>query len=87
MLMDRHGTSRVLFRNTRNGVKGSRKRTAYGKLPLPTQYFQTAITKVSGIMGARKSAEDRAAICLLIRNKFIRSSKAILAPGGTSTTR
>lgn len=24
MLMDRHGTSRVLFRNTRNGVKASR---------------------------------------------------------------
>ncbi|MCT6562869.1 hypothetical protein N4307_14930, partial [Staphylococcus aureus] len=26
MLMDRHGTSRVLFRNTRNGVKGFPKR-------------------------------------------------------------
>lgn len=59
MLMDRHGTSRVLFRNTRNGVKGFPKRELHTiKLPLPTQY-QTAI-KVSGIMGARKSAEDRA---------------------------
>lgn len=58
MLMDRHGTSRVLFRNTRNGVKGFPKRELHTvKLPLPTQY-QTAI-KVSGIMGARKSAEDR----------------------------
>ncbi|MEG6375532.1 RNA polymerase-associated protein RapA, partial [Enterobacter bugandensis] len=59
MLMDRHGTSRVLFRNTRNGVKGFPKRELHTiKLPLPTQY-QTAI-KVSGIMGTRKSAEDRA---------------------------
>ena len=59
MLMDRHGTSRVLFRNTRNGVKGFPKRELHTiKLPLPTQY-QTSI-KVSGIMGARKSAEDRA---------------------------
>lgn len=57
-LIDRHGTSRVLFRNTRNGVKGFPKRELHTiKLPLPTQY-QTAI-KVSGIMGARKSAEDQ----------------------------
>ena len=59
MLMDRHGTSRVLFRNTRNGVKGFPKRELHQiRLPLPAQY-QTAI-KVSGIMGARKSAEERA---------------------------
>lgn len=59
MLLDRHGTSRVLFRNTRNGVKGFPKRKLYTiRLPLPTQY-QTAI-KVSGIMGARKSTEERA---------------------------
>ncbi|RNM23258.1 RNA polymerase-associated protein RapA [Dickeya undicola] len=57
MLMDRHGTSRVLFRNTRQGVKGFPKRELHQvKLPLPTQY-QTAI-RVSGIMNARKSAED-----------------------------
>ncbi len=59
MLMDRHGTSRVLFRNTRNGVKGFPERHLHAvKLPLPTQY-QTAI-KVSGIMGAKKTAEARA---------------------------
>lgn len=59
MLMDRHGTSRVLFRNTRNGVKGFPKRELHQiRLPLPLQY-QTAI-KVSGIMGARKSADERA---------------------------
>ncbi|WP_368913242.1 RNA polymerase-associated protein RapA [Mixta calida] len=59
MLMDRHGTSRVLFRNTRNGVKGFSHRELHQiRLPLPTQY-QTAI-KVSGIMAARKSAEERA---------------------------
>lgn len=59
MLMDRHGTSRVLFRNTRNGVKGFPKRELHQiRLPLPTQY-QTAI-KVSGIMSARKSVDERA---------------------------
>ncbi|WBM71310.1 RNA polymerase-associated protein RapA [Buttiauxella sp. WJP83] len=59
MLMDRHGTSRVLFRNTRNGVKGFPKRELHTiRLPLPMQY-QTAI-KVSGIMAARKSVEERA---------------------------
>ncbi|WP_345830471.1 RNA polymerase-associated protein RapA [Erwinia sp. HDF1-3R] len=59
MLMDRHGTSRVLFRNTRNGVKGFPKRELHQiRLPLPTQY-QTAI-KVSGIMAARKTADERA---------------------------
>lgn len=59
MLMDRHGTSRLLFRNTRNGVKGFPRRELHSiKMPLPTQY-QTAI-KVADIMGAKKSIETRA---------------------------
>lgn len=59
LLMDRHGTSRVLFRNTRNGVKGFPQRELHTiRLPLPAQY-QTAI-KVSGIMAARKSPQARA---------------------------
>ncbi|MDE9549987.1 RNA polymerase-associated protein RapA [Xenorhabdus bovienii] len=59
MLMDRHGTSRLLFRNTRSGVKGFPHRELHEiKLPLPAQY-QTAI-KVSEIMGAKKSVEARA---------------------------
>ncbi|MBJ7222826.1 MULTISPECIES: RNA polymerase-associated protein RapA [unclassified Brenneria] len=59
MLMDRHGTSRVLFRNTRQGVKGFPQRILHQiRLPLPAQY-QTAI-KVSGIMGANKTPEARA---------------------------
>ncbi|MCS5874263.1 hypothetical protein LN650_27585 [Klebsiella pneumoniae subsp. pneumoniae] len=83
MLMDRHGTSRVLFRNTRNGVKGFPKRELHTiRLPLPTQY-QTAI-KVSGIMGARKTAEDARATCS-IRSRSIRNLKVIPVPGGTST--
>ncbi len=81
MLMDRHGTSRVLFRNTRNGVKGFPKRELRTiKLPLPTQY-QTAI-KVSGIMGAR-AWKIALAICS-IRSVFIRNLKAITPHGGTS---
>lgn len=59
MLMDRHGTSRVLFRNTRQGVKGFPQRILHQiRLPLPSQY-QTAI-KVSGIMNANKTLEVRA---------------------------
>lgn len=59
MLMDRHGTSRVLFRNTRNGVKGFPKRELHTiKLPLPTQY-QTAIKSLRHY-GRTQSAEDRA---------------------------
>jgi len=59
LLMDRHGTSRVLFRNTRNSVKGFPERQLEAiQLPLPTQY-QTAM-KVSGIMSAKKSLEVRA---------------------------
>lgn len=63
-------------------MKGFPKRELHTiKLPLPTQY-QTAI-KVSGIMGARKSAEDRARD-MLYRSVFIRNLKAITPPGGTS---
>ncbi|MEH0873430.1 RNA polymerase-associated protein RapA [Pectobacterium cacticida] len=59
MLMDRHGTSRVLFRNTRQGVKGFPQRILHQiRLPLPAQY-QTAI-KVAGIMNANKPLESRA---------------------------
>lgn len=83
MLMDRHGTSRVLFRNTRNGVKGFPKRELHTiKLPLPTQY-QTAI-KVSGIMGARKSAEDRARD-MLYPERIYQEFEGDNATGGTST--
>ncbi|MEM8237016.1 RNA polymerase-associated protein RapA [Morganella morganii subsp. sibonii] len=59
MLMDRHGTSRLLFRNTRNGVKGFPRRELKAiKMPLPAQY-QTAI-KVAGIMGSKKTTEVKA---------------------------
>lgn len=59
LLTDRHGTSRVLFRNTRNGVKGFPRRELHTiKLPLPAQY-QTAM-KVAGMMNTRKTAEERA---------------------------
>lgn len=59
MLMDRHGTSRLLFRNTRNGVKGFPRRELHAiKLPLPPQY-QTAM-KVAGIMNAKKTIDFRA---------------------------
>lgn len=59
LLMDRHGTSRVLFRNTRQGVKGFPQRILHQiKLPLPSQY-QTAI-KVSALMNTKQSLEQQA---------------------------
>lgn len=59
LMMDRHGTSRVLFRNTRQGVAGFPQRHLHAiQLPLPEQY-RTAI-KVSGMMSSGQSAEARA---------------------------
>ncbi|WP_087025329.1 RNA polymerase-associated protein RapA [Thaumasiovibrio subtropicus] len=58
-LMDRHGTGRVLFRNTRGGVKGfpNRHLNLY-PLTIPSQY-QTAM-KVAGMMGGATGAEEKA---------------------------
>ncbi|MEW8049978.1 MAG: RNA polymerase-associated protein RapA, partial [Candidatus Thiodiazotropha sp.] len=44
MLLDRHGTGRVLFRNTRAGVSGFPKRELHSHpLPLPTEYEESGI--------------------------------------------
>ncbi len=59
-LMDRHGTGRVLFRNTRSAIRGFPQRhlNLY-TLPLPNQY-QTAM-RVAGMMGsANQSLEQKA---------------------------
>lgn len=83
MLMDRHGTSRLLFRNTRNGVKGFPRRELHSlKMPLPTQY-QTAI-KVAGIMGSKKISKRALKRCS-IQSKFTKSSKVKMQLGGTLT--
>lgn len=52
-LIDRHGTSRVLFRNTRQGVKGFPHRI-YNEivLEMPAQYANAL--KVMGMMGGNK---------------------------------
>ncbi|MCT8677018.1 RNA polymerase-associated protein RapA [Glaesserella parasuis] len=52
-LIDRHGTSRMLFRNTRQGVKGFPHRI-YNEivLEMPTQYANAL--KVMGMMGGNK---------------------------------
>ncbi|AUI65112.1 MULTISPECIES: RNA polymerase-associated protein RapA [Glaesserella] len=52
-LIDRHGTSRVLFRNTRQGVKGFPHRI-YNEivLEMPSQYANAL--KVMGMMGGNK---------------------------------
>ncbi|MCQ1059005.1 RNA polymerase-associated protein RapA [Photobacterium sp. DNB23_23_1] len=58
-LMDRHGTGRVLFRNTRAAIKGFPQRhlNMY-PLDLPTQY-QTAM-RVAAMMGGKMSVEQKA---------------------------
>ncbi|MGI2092913.1 RNA polymerase-associated protein RapA [Shewanella oncorhynchi] len=62
-LLDRHGTGRVLYRNSRASVKGFPKRffNAYPHA-MPDQY-QTA-ARVSGMMGGHKSLEAKAAQAL-----------------------
>ena len=58
-LMDRHGTGRVLFRNTRAAIKGFPKRNV-NLLPMaiPPQY--TTSMRVAGLIGGRMSPEARA---------------------------
>lgn len=58
-LTDRHGTSRVLFRNTRQSIPGFPARKLHAiQLPMPSQY-ETAI-KVAAILNGKKSWDERA---------------------------
>ena len=57
MLMDRHGTSRVLFRNTRNGVKGFPKRELH-----TIQQVQSDVQRANdpnATMGAAQMLKER----------------------------
>ena len=55
-LIDRHGTSRVLFRNTRQGVKGFPHRVYHQvNLDMPSQY--TNAIKVLNLLGERKDQD------------------------------
>ncbi|SJL83613.1 RNA polymerase-associated protein RapA [Vibrio palustris] len=58
-LMDRHGTGRVLFRNTRSGVEGFPQRNVH-LLPMdiPSQY--TTSMRVAGMIGGKMSSQARA---------------------------
>lgn len=58
-LVDRHGTGRVLFRNTRAAIKGFPKRNVH-LLPMeiPSQY--TTSMRVSGMIGGKMTPEARA---------------------------
>ncbi len=58
-LMDRHGTGRVLFRNTRAAIKGFPTRNVHLlPMPIPSQY--TTSMRVSGMIGGKISSEARA---------------------------
>lgn len=58
-LMDRHGTGRVLFRNTRAAIKGFPKRNVH-LLPMeiPAQYSTSM--RVAGMIGGKLSPQARA---------------------------
>ncbi|WP_104400013.1 RNA polymerase-associated protein RapA [Vibrio penaeicida] len=58
-LMDRHGTGRVLFRNTRAAIKGFPERNVH-LLPMdiPSQY--TTAMRVAGMLGGQMKPEARA---------------------------
>ncbi|AEY00862.1 ATP-dependent helicase HepA [Oceanimonas sp. GK1] len=58
-LLDYHGTGRLLFRNTRQSIKGFPSRRLHlHPLPLPSQY-QTAI-RVAGMMGSHQDTAAQA---------------------------
>lgn len=58
-LLDRHGTGRLLFRNTRQAIKGFPSRQLHlHPLPLPNQY-KTAI-RVAGLMGSQQDTATQA---------------------------
>ena len=82
MLMDRHGTGRLLFRNTRSGVKGFPNRLLHAiKMPLPTQY-QTAI-KVAEDYGSEKEPRSTSKKRCSILNVSTKSLKVKMPHGGT----
>ncbi|MCG9584480.1 RNA polymerase-associated protein RapA [Vibrio tubiashii] len=58
-LMDRHGTGRVLFRNTRAAIKGFPLRNVH-LLPMPIPQQYTTSMRVSGMIGGKISPEARA---------------------------
>ena len=56
-LMDRHGTGRVLFRNTRAAIKGFPKRNVHlMPMEIPQQY--TTSMRVSGMIGGKMSTRS-----------------------------
>ncbi|MDN3680362.1 RNA polymerase-associated protein RapA [Vibrio tapetis subsp. quintayensis] len=63
-LMDRHGTGRVLFRNTRAAIKGFPKRNVHIlPMPIPSQY--TTAMRVAGMLGGAKMKPEARAMKML----------------------
>lgn len=58
-LMDRHGTGRVLFRNTRAAIEGFPQRNVH-LLPMPIPQQYTTSMRVSGMIGGKISPQARA---------------------------
>ncbi len=61
-LLDRHGTGRVLFRNTRAAVKGFPERQVFDyPLPLPDAYADLKTNDVAGLLTPEANLEKAAA--------------------------
>ncbi|MGF1762411.1 RNA polymerase-associated protein RapA [Aliivibrio kagoshimensis] len=58
-LMDRHGTGRILFRNTRSAIKGFPQRNLH-LLPMETPAQYVTSMRVANMMGGQLSAEEKA---------------------------
>jgi len=63
-LMDRHGTGRVLFRNTRAAIKGFPERNVHIlPMPIPSQY--TTAMRVAGMLGGAQMKPEARAMKML----------------------
>ena len=81
-LMDRHGTGRVLFRNTRAAIKGFPVRNLHVSMPIPSQYATSM--RVSGLIGGKISQEARAQKTSTLKRFF--KNLRVMKPAGGSLT-
>lgn len=85
-LLDRHGTGRVLFRNTRAGVQGFPKRKLHSyPLPAPTDYDHSALHPETSLPEDQWLAEDPRVSWLEQQLKSLRPEKVLVICANAST--
>jgi len=58
LLLDRHGTGRVLFRNTRNTVHGFPSRLLHGRALPPPEHYRTRMESLEARLWPESSSAD-----------------------------